>query len=98
MREIRLLRKLGIAEGVSFVLLLCIAMPLKYIYDLPLAVKYIGWAHGLLFVAYISLAYYVKETCGQSFSRFIYACVAALVPFGTFVYDQRLKKDLNNIQ
>ena len=94
MREIHLLRKFGIAEGLSFVVLLFIAMPLKYMYDFPLAVKYVGWAHGLLFVAYVALAYYVKETRNQSFLKFIYAFIAALVPFGTFIYDRQLKKDL----
>jgi integral membrane protein len=94
MREIHLLRKFGIAEGLSFVVLLFIAMPLKYMYDFPLAVKYVGWAHGLLFVVYVSLAYYVKETQRQSFLKFIYAFIAALVPFGTFIYDRQLKKDV----
>jgi integral membrane protein len=84
----------GIAEGVSFILLLFIAMPLKYIYNMPLAVKYVGWAHGLLFVAYIGMAYYVKLVRQQPFIRLIYAGIAALVPFGTFIYDKQLKKDL----
>jgi integral membrane protein len=94
MREISLLRKFGIAEGISFVVLLFIAMPLKYFYAFPLAVKYVGWAHGVLFVAYVSLAYYVKETQNQSFLKFIYAFIAAFIPFGTFIYDQQLKKDI----
>jgi integral membrane protein len=69
-------------------------MPLKYFYQMPMAVKYTGWAHGLLFVTYIANAYYVKETRKQSFVKFIYAFVAALVPFGTFIYDRQLKKDM----
>lgn len=95
MREIQLLRKIGFAEGISFIVLLFIAMPLKYIYQMPMAVKYTGWAHGLLFVMYVSLAYYVKETRSQSILQFIYACIAALVPFGTFVYDRHLKRALS---
>lgn len=97
MRDIRLLRKFGIAEGISFVLLLFIAMPLKYFYNYPIAVKYVGWAHGLLFVAYLSLAYYVKETYRQPFIKFVYACIAAFFPFGTFIYDRQLKKDLESL-
>ena len=96
MKEIQLLRKLGFAEGFSFIILLFIAMPLKYFYDLPLAVKYTGWAHGLLFVAYVTNAYYVKEIRKQSYVKFIYAFVAALVPFGTFIYDRQLKKDMSD--
>jgi len=96
MREIKLLRKIGIAEGYSFVVLLFIAMPLKYMYQMPMAVKYTGWAHGFLFVAYLSLAYYVKVLNNQPFRRVIYALLAALIPFGAFVYDRQLKKELNH--
>lgn len=81
-------------EGISFIVLLFIAMPLKYIYQLPLAVKYVGWAHGLLFVLYVAMAYYVQLVRQQPFIKFIYAFIAALVPFGTFIYDRQLKKDL----
>ncbi len=96
MRDIQLLRKFGIAEGLSFIVLLFIAMPLKYYYDMPLAVRYTGWVHGLLFVTYVAHAYYVKEIRKQSFVKFVYACIAALVPFGTFIYDRQLKKDMND--
>jgi integral membrane protein len=92
-RAISLLRKTGIAEGVSFLVLLLIAMPLKYIWDWPLAVKYFGWAHGLLFVSYVALAYYAKETYNWPFSKFIKAFIAAWLPLGTFVFDKQLKKD-----
>ena len=46
------LRLAGITEGISFLVLLFIAMPLKYWAGMPLAVKYTGWAHGVLFVLY----------------------------------------------
>lgn len=88
---IRLLRKTGIAEGVSFLVLLCIAMPLKYVYGMPLAVKYTGWAHGVLFVSYVSLAFYAKEVYNWPFKRFLLAFVAAWLPLGTFFFDGRLK-------
>lgn len=95
---ISLLRKAGIAEGVSFLVLLLIAMPLKYISDWPLAVKYVGWAHGLLFVMYVALAYYAKETYNWPFSKFIKAFIAAWLPLGTFVFDKELKKEEAIIQ
>ncbi|WP_430738554.1 DUF3817 domain-containing protein [Psychrobacter sp. VH5] len=44
---------IGYLEGTSFLLLLCIAMPLKYMLDIPEGVKYIGMAHGILFITYI---------------------------------------------
>ena len=52
MKSLNLFRKIAIAEGISYILLLFIAMPLKYWANMPQAVKYTGWAHGLLFVLY----------------------------------------------
>jgi integral membrane protein len=87
---IRLLRKIGIAEGISFLFLLIVAMPLKYIYGLPLAVKYTGWAHGILFISYIGLAYYAKEVYEWTLGRFLLAFVSAWIPLGTFFFDKSL--------
>lgn len=88
-----LLRKVGIAEGVSFILLLLIAMPLKYMMGMPLAVKYMGSAHGALFVAYVGLAYYAKEVYNWPLKKFLMAFIAAWLPLGTLFFDARLKKD-----
>lgn len=90
---IRILRVTGFAEGTSFLVLLLIAMPLKYFYGMPEAVKYTGWIHGLLFVAYIALAYYAKEVQRWTFKKFALACIAAFVPLGTFIFDRQLKND-----
>ena len=92
-QTIRLLRKTGIAEGISFLVLLLIAMPLKYGFGMPLAVKYSGWAHGFLFVMYVALAYYAKESYNWPFKKFLMAFMAAWLPLGTFFFDARLKKD-----
>lgn len=86
-------RMVGIAEGISFLVLLLIAMPLKYIFNFPLAVKFTGWAHGALFIAFIYLAFEVMGTCKKNFSWFLLAFVAAFVPLGTFIFDRQLKKD-----
>jgi integral membrane protein len=99
LQPLRLLRKIGIAEGVSFLILLLIAMPLKYVYNMPLAVKYTGWAHGLLFVSYVAIAYYAKEVYKWPLFTFVKAFVAAWLPLGTFIFDKSLKKEealLNN--
>jgi integral membrane protein len=50
MTSLNLFRKVALAEGISYILLLAIGMPLKYGFDLPLVVKYMGWAHGILFI------------------------------------------------
>ena len=53
---INVFRKVAIAEGISFLVLLLIAMPLKYLANIPQPVTYVGWAHGVLFVAFLFLA------------------------------------------
>jgi integral membrane protein len=93
MHVLRWLRYTGIAEGISFLILLLIAMPLKYFMGFPQAVKYTGWAHGMLFVLYVGLAYYVKEVRSWPFKRFLLAFLAAWLPLGTFVFDRELKKE-----
>ena len=86
-------RKIAITEGISFLLLLFIAMPLKYFAGLPLAVKYLGWAHGVLFVAFLILAFEVKIMLGKNFGWLVKAFLASIVPFGTFIFDRELKKE-----
>ena len=80
-------------EGVSLLVLLFIAMPLKYIWQQPMAVKIIGWVHGALFVLFMILAFRVYEQKSWPFKKLILAFVAAFLPFGTFVFDKKLKED-----
>lgn len=87
------LRLIGFGEAISWLLLLGFAMPMKYIWDNPLPVKYVGWIHGILFMAYIAMAYIVKEEKKWSFKKLAIAFIAAFFPFGTFVFDARLKAD-----
>lgn len=86
-------RMIGIAEGISFLVLLLIAMPLKYFYNQPLAVKYVGWAHGALFVAYIYFAFAVFSNFKKPFLWLVKAGIAAFLPLGTFIFDRELKKE-----
>jgi len=85
-------RRVAIAEGISFLVLLLIAMPLKYLADLPEAVKIVGWAHGILFVAFLALAYEVKSALNKDFLWLVKAFIASLLPFGTFVFDRQFRK------
>lgn len=86
------LRIIGIYEGISYLLLLFIAMPLKYLADLPKAVTFVGWAHGVLFVLFMFALTHVWVVAQWSFKKMLYAFAAALVPFGTFYLDKRLKE------
>jgi len=85
------LRKAGIAEGISFLILLCIAMPLKYFFKQPMAVTIVGWMHGVLFVAFLSLAWEIKSDRNKNIKWFATAFAAALIPTGTFFFDKKLK-------
>ena len=91
-------RKVAIAEGVSFLVLLLIAMPLKYFASLPVAVKVAGSLHGILFVGFIVLAYMVKEQHNKGFGWMAKAFIASIIPFGTFVMDKEWKKEELAIQ
>jgi len=92
-KVLHIFRMVAIAEGISFLVLLLIAMPLKYLFHTPEAVKIFGWAHGALFIGYLYLAFEVMGTLKKSFAWFAKAFVAAILPCGTFVFDKQLKKE-----
>ena len=91
--SMRHFRFIGVLEGISYLILLGIAMPLKYLADFPHAVKYTGWAHGVLFVLFGVLLLKVWIEYKWSFKKTAVAFVASLLPFGTFVLDRKLKKE-----
>ena len=91
-------RKTAIAEGISFLVLLFIAMPLKYLAAFPIAVTVAGSIHGILFVAFIILAWEVKDQpivlgWKKNFAWLFTCFVAGILPCGTFVLENRLKKE-----
>ncbi len=86
-------RTVAIAEGISFLILLGIAMPLKYFADSPMAVKITGYIHGFLFIGFVMLAWSSKIKLGKGMGWFAKAFIASLLPFGTFVFDRKLKKE-----
>jgi integral membrane protein len=89
--RVHTLRILALTEGISFLVLLFIAMPLKYLAGLPLAVKWVGWAHGVLFVLFALMLAYVFFKDRWPFWRGVLVFVAALLPFGPFLIDKKLK-------
>lgn len=84
-------RLVSILEGISFLLLLLIAMPLKYFMDMPLAVTYVGWAHGVLFMAYMFFLANAWWTYRWSFLKIALAVCAAFFPGGPFILDPKIK-------
>jgi integral membrane protein len=84
------LRITAFLEGMSFLILLGLAMPLKYIYGMPEWVRAVGMAHGWLFIAYIALVAYVRAEEDWSFRKTALALIASVIPFGTFWADVKL--------
>jgi integral membrane protein len=90
----------AIAEGISFLVLLLIAMPLKYFAHIPIAVTIVGSLHGILFIAFLVLAWEVKDLPAvakwkKNFAWLAICFVASILPFGTFILDKSLKKELD---
>lgn len=86
-------RGIGLIEGISYLLLLFIAMPLKYFADMPIFVKILGMAHGVLFVMFMVMLLVVWIKHRWSLIRVAGAVIASLLPFGTFVLEARLRKE-----
>jgi integral membrane protein len=84
-------RFVGSIEAVSFLILLFVAMPLKYFAGKPEAVRYVGWAHGVLFISYAAVTF-IAWGGGHLNSKHVrMAAIASLLPFGPFVIDRRMK-------
>jgi integral membrane protein len=84
------LRVVAFLEGVSFLLLLGIAMPLKYVWGMPEYVRAVGMAHGLLFMAFLGLVAVVGASDDWSPRKYLLAFLASVLPFGTFWADVKL--------
>ncbi len=85
---------MGYLEGSSFLLLLFIAMPLKYMLGIPEAVKYIGMAHGVLFIAYLLVLLSTAIKIKLPVWAIPAGVVGSFLPFGPFIFDHLLKKSL----
>ena len=87
--SLSILRLLALLEGLSFLVLLGIAMPLKYYLDKPDPVKIVGMAHGVLFVLYTVNLLIVHIKFKWNIGITIAAFIASFIPFGTFYADKK---------
>jgi integral membrane protein len=83
---------IALAEGCSFLILLCIAMPMKYFMGMPEVVRVVGSIHGGLFLFYVGQLARVHFSQRWSFSFSLYALLASVIPFGTFMLDKQLRE------
>lgn len=89
---IKFFRGISFLEGISLLLLLFVAMPLKYVWGNPEYVRIVGMAHGLLFVAYVLLAIMTKFELEWKVKTLLIVLVASVIPFGTFYVDKKYLK------
>lgn len=82
----------ALLEGLSYILLLFVATPIKYITGDPQYVKLLGMPHGILFILYIILAFLIKSDMKWNTKTFGIVLIASLIPFGTFYVDRKYLK------
>ena len=85
------LLKIGFAEGISFIILLGIAMPLKYIAGIAAPTRIVGMLHGVFFVGYVLALVHAKIAYNWSIKKSIFAFLVSFLPFGTFYLEKVLK-------
>ncbi|MCU7616348.1 DUF3817 domain-containing protein [Chryseobacterium sp. PBS4-4] len=90
---INLYRKTALIEGVSYLILLFIAMPLKYIFNISEAVKYFGWIHGVLFLVFAVVLLAAAIKYKWSLKRIAIYLIGSVLPFVPFYLDKSLKKE-----
>ncbi|MCB0508796.1 MAG: DUF3817 domain-containing protein [Chitinophagales bacterium] len=82
---------IGKLEGYSYLILLCIAMPLKYVYGYPIAVKIAGSLHGILFIAFVYYIFKMYQDKQLDIKSAAIALLLSIIPFGTFFLRKTLK-------
>ena len=87
------LRVIGIIEGLSFLLLVFIAMPLKYIWGDPSMVTAVGRVHGLLWVIFCFALVDTKAKKNWTIKQALVPFIASMLPFGPFIIDRKLRDD-----
>ncbi len=89
------LRLLGFLEGMSLIALVCLAVPLKYLYDAPEMVQMIGPIHGILFILFVFATFSVSIEYKWSFSKITWkVLLSCLIPFANFYVDRKILKGM----
>ena len=94
MSELKKFRLINKIEGISFLILLFIAMPMKYSFGIPVATKIVGMLHGLLVFAFIYQIIEAKKEAGFTMKETALYSIFSLIPFGSFYTDKLLAKKM----
>jgi len=92
---INLFRITSYLEGISYLLLLFVGVPLKYFGDNEILVKSLGMPHGILFIAYVIIAFFIKPEFNWNNKDFFIILIASVIPFGTFYIDKKYLQTKN---
>jgi len=95
---LNLYKKTALTEGISYLILLFIAMPLKYIFNISEAVKYFGWIHGVLFIVFAVLLLASAIRYKWSLQRVFIYFVGSVLPLVPFYLDKKLKKEYHELK
>lgn len=96
MKTVHALRLVSFIEGLSYLLLVLVAMPLKYVWEQPIYVRWAGSAHGLLFVAFVAALIIAAVSRKWSITRPIVLFVASMVPFGFIYIEHTLREEVGD--
>ena len=94
MSELQKFRLINKIEGLSFIILLFIAMPLKYSFGYPIATKIVGMIHGLLVFVFLYQVFEAKKEAGFTLKETALYTLLSLIPFGSFYTDKLLAKKM----
>lgn len=94
--SLNIFRIVALLEGVSYLLLLFVATPIKYLLNDPQYVKLLGMPHGMLFVAYVALAILFKNQFSWNNKTLFIVLLASIIPFGTFYIERKYLKPATN--
>lgn len=87
--QVKSFKWISILEGTSFLVLLLIAMPLKYIWEAPKMVEIVGMFHGILFVLYILGALWLYKAMNWNLKTLLVICVSSVLPLGPFYVEKK---------
>ncbi len=88
-KQIKTFKIISTLEAVSFLFLLLIAMPLKYLFNYPEMVRIVGMFHGILFVLYVLGSYYMYEKLNWNFKTLAITIFCSVIPFGPFYVEKK---------
>lgn len=91
-KPLKRFRFMGLLEGGSLLILVFLAMPLKYFFGMPEAVSVVGSIHGFLFVSYCLMIAYMTFIVKWPFIYSVIAVIVAFIPFGNILFDRKLEK------